>query len=92
MENKLYIGNLVSFVDTEYFVELQIVKENALLYKIDNTYYIDVSNIEENEIEKYVELNKEDRKKCISNLPVCKIFVDDKNLNIYKPKTYKLVR
>ena len=92
MNNNIYVGNLVSFVDTEYFVKLVIVKENILLYKISNNRYIDVTGIDECEIEKYIELNKFDEKKFFSNLPVHKIFVDENSLSSYKVKTYKLVR
>ena len=77
MENNLYIGNLVSFVDTQYFVELKKVKENVLLYKINKRNYIDVTDIDEKDILNYIELNKDNKILFISNLPVYKIFVDE---------------
>lgn len=92
MENNIYIGNLVSFEDTQYFVELFIKKTNRILYKLDNTYYIDITEVEKENIEEYILSVKDDRTKLISNLPVCKIFVDERSLEIYNPKIYKLVR
>lgn len=92
MENNIFIGNLVSFEDTQYFVELFVKKTNRILYKLNNTYYVDITEVEDENIEEYILSVKDDRTKLISNLPVCKIFVDERSLEIYNPKTYKLVR
>jgi len=92
MENNIFIGNLVSFEDTQYFVELFVKKTNRILYKLNNTYYVDITEVEDENIEEYILSVKDDRTKLISNLPVCKIFVDESSLEIYNPKTYKLVR
>ena len=92
MENNIYVGNLVSFEDTQYFVELFIKKANRIVYKLNNTYYVDITDIENENIEEYILSVKDDRTKLISNLPVCKIFVDERSLERYNPKTYKLVR
>ena len=90
MENKIYLGNIVSFVETSYFIKLITIKENALLYKVDKD-YIDVTDIDN--IEEYVNFIKEnDKSKILHCLPVYKEFIDEKSLRQYIKHTKKLTR
>lgn len=86
--NNLFIGNIVSFIDTEYFVELKIIKENVKLYKIGDK-YIDITDIDN--VDEYIQNNYEnDKTKIFSSLPVYKMFVDENSLIPYSTK--KLTR
>ena len=89
--NDLYIGNIVSFVDTAYFIDLIIIKEDAILYKY-NKNYIDVTENLEN-LEEYTNyiINNEP-KKIISNLPVHEKFIDEDSLKPYIKRIKKLTR
>lgn len=87
----LYIGNIVSFIDTLYFIDLIIIKEDAILYKY-NKGYIDVTEHLEN-LEEYVDyiINNENSM-IISNLPVHDKFIDEDSLKPYIKKIKKLTR
>ena len=91
MENEIYVGNIVSFVDTSYFIKLMMIKEDAILYKYKKG-YIDISEYLD-DYEEYVNhvINNEN-KNIISDLPVHDIFVDDKSLKPYIKNIKKLTR
>ena len=88
----LYIGNIVRFVDTPYFIKLVKIKEDVLLYKCDNG-YIDITEHNDEYVEEYISnilINESD--KIISNLPIYSRFIDESSLKLYIKKVKKLDR
>lgn len=91
--SNLFIGNIVSFIDDSLFIKLIIIKEQAKLYKYEKN-YIDVTEIDEDNISEYIEeiLNKNDKTKILNALPVYKNFVDESSLVPYKNLIKQLTR
>ena len=90
MKNKLFIGNVVSFNKKDGCYRIDLVNEGVKLYQISKISYIDISNIEEENIEMYVKevLINFDKTKILSSLSLQKYFSPmDSNVSPYCTST-----